>query len=145
MISRRVVSSGQPKGVVRVRLTILQEDGEVDVEAISGEVVIGYARGNREDDRLQLLDFHVEQFAPPCTDFPPGTPLRGRGIGTALLARFLQEADAGGIRETWGNVTQDDIDETPHLRSLYEKHGFILREPDDECESNAVKKIVRRR
>lgn len=107
--------------------------------------MIGYARGEREGDRLRLLDFKVEKSAPPGTDFPQGTPLRGRGIGTALLTRLLQEADAAGLREIWGNVTQNDIDETPHLLAIYEKHSFSVQEPDGECESNPAKKIVRRR
>lgn len=128
-----------------VSFTSLEENGELDVEALSGNVVIGYVRGEREGDRLRLLDFHVEEFAPPGTDFPLGTPLRGRRIGTDLLTRFLQRADAAGLRETWGYVTRADIDATPHLLANYEKHGFIVQEPDDECSSNAVQKIVRRR
>jgi GNAT superfamily N-acetyltransferase len=126
-------------GGVHVPITfkVLDDNGDLDVEARSAGVVIGYVRGERDGDRFRLLDFQVVEFAPRGTEFKAGTPLRGRGIGTELLNRFLQRVDASGVRETSGMVTPADVDETPHLLAIYEKHGFVVDEAD--------MKIVRRR
>lgn len=90
-----------------------EDEGNFDLKALSNGIQIGYAHGDLEGDRLHLLDLKVEEVAPPGMTFPAGSALRGRRIGSELLAEYLRRADRAGVREVWGCVTQDDIDATP--------------------------------
>ncbi|MFW2514014.1 GNAT family N-acetyltransferase [Demequina sp. SO4-13] len=51
--------------------------------------------------------------------------LRGRGIGSALLARLFDEVDRRGIAMVEVGVDEPDVDA---LR-FYERHGFVHRDP----------------
>ncbi|HEV2292259.1 MAG TPA: hypothetical protein VGR35_00290 [Tepidisphaeraceae bacterium] len=42
-------------------------------------------------------------------------------------------------------MTQAGLREHPFLLKWYEKHGFAIEEPDEECIEGVVRKIVRRR
>jgi hypothetical protein len=127
-----------------------EADEDFDVEAFIDGVRVGYAWGIKTGDRLLLSDLRVQPHSPvaysrlPKFLRPRPKPLRGRGIGRELLRRFLGEADAIDVREIWGSVTLVDLRETPFLLDLYQKHGFIISEPDAECVPQAVKKIIRR-
>jgi hypothetical protein len=109
-------------------------------------VLVGHAHGFREDERLRLLDLHVEVFPPAGSALPRNVPLRRRGVGSELLSRFLRAADAACVREMWGCVTRDDL-RTPDLLRWYANRGFAVTAPDAEC--SGVKgmshKVVRRR
>lgn len=67
---------------------------------------------------------------------------RGRGIGTELLMKVVQEAQKAGIVEIYGSVVQEDLDSFPGLLDWYERFGFDVLEPDTECVGRAVKKVV---
>jgi GNAT superfamily N-acetyltransferase len=69
--------------------------------------------------------------------------LRGRGIGSRILGRVLTEAEAIGAAEVWGSVVPSDIDRSPLLLQWYERHGFVITNPDHVCIPAAVKKISR--
>jgi N-acetylglutamate synthase-like GNAT family acetyltransferase len=98
-----------------------------------------------------LADIRVNDFAPRrCSRLPEflrrrPKALLGEGIGRELLRRFLQEADASGVREIYGSVTGDDLQRSPFLLGWYERHGFQILEPDAECIPQAIKKIMRQR
>lgn len=51
---------------------------------------------------------------------------RGGGVGTALLARAVDEVRSRGGEELLINVDADDVD----ARRFYERHGFSDRDPD---------------
>jgi GNAT superfamily N-acetyltransferase len=119
-------------------------------------VRIGYAHCVRTGDRLLLGDINVLAEMPVVQRTlgervlalfmnPDAQRLRHRGIGSELLERVLHEADEAGIQETWGCVKQEDLAEQPTLLRWYERHGFVVQEPDSECLPGTVKKIVRRR
>jgi hypothetical protein len=140
---------------LEVEYSFVNDDGDIDVEAHIGGARVGYAWGIREGDRLQLTDIRLNEHAPRRPSKVPWlfrwiikpprpVPLRGRGIGHELLTRFLREADAAGIRETWGSVTDADLHNWSDLIRWYERHGFAVHGPDDECVRGAVKKIVRK-
>lgn len=48
--------------------------------------------------------------------------MRGRGIGSALLAAICDEGRARG----YGAVRLDVVDTNPRARALYERRGFVL-------------------
>lgn len=52
-------------------------------------------------------------------------PLRGQGIGTALLMRAVAEVRRRGGGEMHINVDEIDVD----ARRFYERHGFVNIEP----------------
>ncbi len=133
--------------------TFTGDDGDFDVEAHLNGVRVGWAWGTRAGDRVNLANIDVTHDGLRrgaglpwfIRQWLPTRRLRRRGIGSALLRRVLREADADGVREVWGCVTQKDLTESPFLLRWYERHGFAIGAPDDECMGNAVKKIVRRR
>ena len=64
--------------------------------------------------------------------------------GWAVLAVLaISKATLAGLHQIWGWVPKEDIIQTPYLLQWYEKRGFSISEPDDECPSHAVKKIVK--
>lgn len=66
---------------------------------------------------------------------------RNKKIGTELTRTMLEAAKNKQIKRIYGSIVQKDIDESPHLLDWYEKMGFRICEPDDDCLGNAVKKI----
>lgn len=67
---------------------------------------------------------------------------RGRGIGTALLIAFLDHCRDHGIREIYGSVMQEGLNENRSLLRWYQDHGFQVRTPDERCLPNAVSMVV---
>ena len=106
---------------------------ELNIEAWLDGQRVGHILCERHNERLQICDLWVEPMK------------RRQGIGTALLQRVLDSADATGVREICGDVTQDDIETCPGLLRWYERHGFVVREPDDQSIRTAAQKVVRRR
>lgn len=105
---------------------------ELNIEATLDGRRVGNLWCERCGERLQICDLRIDEKQ------------RRRGIGTALLQRAINAADAAGVREIWGEVTSKDIEGWPGLLRWYEKHGFAVQEPDDECIRTAARKIVRR-
>ena len=85
----------------------------------------------RDGVRLLLSDIVLES-----------EKLKHRGIGSQLLDMLITKARSEGIAVIYGSVTQDDIENTPYLLDWYQRHGFVLTEPDQECNPSAKKKIV---
>jgi hypothetical protein len=142
-------------GLGKIEYMII-DDEEFDAEARLNGMRIGYANCVRTGDRLMLADIKIFDEPPQGRPtlirrlqsfFGAGRPiqLRRRGIGSELLALVLREADSAGIRETWGSVTHEDLNNQPALLAWYQRHGFLIAEPDGECVNGAVKKVVRRR
>jgi [ribosomal protein S18]-alanine N-acetyltransferase len=76
-------------------------------EPAPGEPAVGFAlsRGAADEEELLLL-----AVAPGC---------RGRGIGEALLARFIAAAQARGVKRLFLEMREGNPAE-----SLYRRHGF---------------------
>ena len=68
--------------------------------------------------------------------------LKHRGIGNQLLDQLVAKAKSEGITEIYGSVTHDDVVRTPYLLAWYQRHGFVITEPDQDCLPNAKVKIV---
>jgi len=118
----------------QIEIEIIENDAEeLVVEAKIGRRQIGYAGCERRGDRLQVCDLRIDENH------------RRRGLGTAMLRLLLDTADAAGVGVIWGEVTADDIQNWPGLLAWYERFGFTVQIPDDECIKIAVKKIVRQR
>ena len=129
----------------KIQYRLTADDEEIDVEAWVEGIRLGYAWTSRTDDRLQLAEWFVE---PEVSIAGRTWKLRGRGIGSELLRHMLNQADAAGVREVWGCVTAEDIQNGPELLARYERHGFVVGDADAECLSHvrtAVKKIVRQK
>ncbi|QOV92122.1 N-acetyltransferase [Humisphaera borealis] len=122
------------------------EEDDFNLEATLDGMWVCRALGTREGDRLRLEDMQVR----PDVEVPKallkqvGT-LRGNKIGTEVLRRFLRRADAEGVREIFGSVTQKDIEENRDLLGWYRREGFEVTVPDGDCLDHAGHKIVRRR
>lgn len=101
------------------------------IDLVAHGTRLGKIWGVRNGSRLLLSDITVED-----------PRHMHEGIGSRLLEAFLARARESGITEVWGSVTHDDIRQTPHLLDWYQKRGFSVFEPDDECLETAIKKIV---
>ncbi len=115
---------------------------------------IGYVDCSFESGRLHILDFKVYTEVPkpwPIVDglrqflgFPASRKnFRGFGLGSYLLDCLLAKVDTNAVCEVWGEVTQGDIDTTPHLLELYQSRGFSLMSPDEHCMDGTAVKIIR--
>jgi len=66
-------------------------------------------------------------------------------LGSAMLQIVVEEATRKGAVQIWGVIVDHDVHSAPWLPAWYQKHGFDLSEPDEECTKdlkNAVKKIT---
>ncbi len=63
---------------------------------------------------------------------------RGRGLGTALLNRLIDHTRAAGAEELWGEVFQQDIQNSPELLDWYQRLGFERRPPEGDVEVDVV-------
>jgi hypothetical protein len=128
--------------VVTAEGTVFDIDGRMDGLRVARAVCV------RTGDRLLLGDISLEQdVSPPWPILHRRRPrqLERRGIGTALLKRLLQEAEAAGISEIKGSVTLDAIVTQPWLLSWYKKHGFEVTEADAGSLRGSKKMVVWRR
>lgn len=128
-------------------------DGTQAFHAFVDEQKIGYVIVCVTGDRMQLCDIQVDENARTkrmsfidrlMRHLFPREPqnLRCKGIGTQLLQRALAEADARRVREVWGCVTQRDLEKTPTLLGWYQKRGFTVSQPDEECRRDGVKDAI---
>jgi GNAT superfamily N-acetyltransferase len=140
----------------QITYEFFSEGGDFDVKAWLGGVPIGYARCVSDGESLLLADIRVEKEVARRWPILPNLlrlligerqpwRLRGLGIGSRLLGRVLQEADAAGFREIRGSVMAADIQAWPGLLNWYRRYGFGVTEPDERCVPGAAKKIVRRK
>ena len=134
-----------------VKYTDNLDDDDFDIFANIGDERVGWAFGSRDGDRVKLVQIYVQDGNEPLlqgmsrpSDLPPPTNYRGQRIGDELLRRFLAAADEAGIVEVWGEITAKDAEETTYLLGMYQRRGFVAVEPDEECETKPLKKIVRR-
>src|SRR4051812_7405111 len=103
------------------------EDDDFNVVAKLDGSRIGNAWGTRDGDRLTLEDIEVKgDDELPLTLRQRFGRLRRRGIGTEILRRFLERADAEGITEIRGTVMSDAIVENRGLLAWYERQGFVV-------------------
>ena len=122
------------------------EDDDFNIVAKLDGCRIGNAWGTRDDDRLTLEDIGViEDDQLSLALRQRFGSLRRRGIGTEILRRFLERADAEGITEIRGDVMPDAIVKNRGLLSWYERHGFIVSDAAGEGLKGAKKMIVRYR
>jgi len=66
-------------------------------------------------------------------------------LAPGLLNRLAEWCERREIDEVYGSVVQSDLRKTPSLLDWYEKRGFDVWQPSDECLPNAVKMVVWRR
>ena len=114
-----------------MEFTFTGDDGDFDLEVRNERGLVCHALGIRDGETVRIADLKVT------------STYRRRGIGTELLTRFLNLADAAGVRTIWGIVTQADLDEFPKLLAWYKRFGFAIEEPDDSCPPLAIKQITR--
>lgn len=137
-----------------VELCVERDERDLDVTALWCRRCVGYARCSISQNRLEIADMKVDNNHPiPWPIFHVflirmgfkvrRRSFRNKGIGSLLLRRVLAEADAMGIEEVWGSVTEDDIAQSPFLLAWYERRGFTVIEPDVECIKTAFRKITR--
>ena len=113
-------SDTDPAPVLAERFArILADDAVLAVLAHDGDGPTGFALTTLRpaiwfDGPVATLD---ELYVVP--------PMRGRGIGTALLARTREDLRGRGCPELHINVDEVDVD----ARRFYERHGFANVEP----------------
>ena len=134
-----------------ITIKVWPEEDVLDLEAMLGGRRVGHAWCSLQDRRLRIGDIGVDdglghtECCPGDAVVPPGPSFRGKGIGNLILERLLTEAAALGVVEVWGVVVQDDLDRAPFLLRWYERHGFTISEPDEECRDlEATKKISKK-
>ena len=69
---------------------------------------------------------------------PKPMDYRRMGLGTHLLQFAIKKARQRGIKQIYGSLTQEDINNNPNLVKWYEKHGFAILPPSQENIENAV-------
>jgi GNAT superfamily N-acetyltransferase len=79
----------------------------------AGGVFAGCVSLHRAEDHFELEHFYLE---PGC---------QGRGVGAAVLARLLAEADAAGLPVRLGVLKQSAA------ARFYERHGFRVTGEDE--------------
>ena len=105
----------------RDRFERQQRDEVLYVLATVGDEIIGHLLLKWDAPS----DSHVRVAVPPCAeveDFVVAPHLRGRGIGSEMLA-------FAGVRSVERSVTRLGIAvgvENPSARALYERRGFVL-------------------
>ncbi|MES2437463.1 MAG: hypothetical protein V4584_00260 [Verrucomicrobiota bacterium] len=67
---------------------------------------------------------------------------RNRGIATNLIERLAGWCSRNGVGEVFGSVVESDLKKTPRLLEWYERRGFRICEPTDECLPESVKMVV---
>lgn len=115
-----------------VRLEAEFVDPLLHIEGLIGKTPVGVATGVyfAAEHSMLLSDLHVYDFSDkPWTlrrfiDLGTRRHLRGCGIGTRLLDRFLERAKQLGATMVHGSVTHGDLLRTPRLIDFYEAKGF---------------------
>jgi len=69
---------------------------------------------------------------------PKPIDYRRRGLGTHLLQFAIKKARQRGIKQIYGSLTQEDINNNPNLVKWYKKYGFEILPPSQENIENAV-------
>lgn len=69
---------------------------------------------------------------------PKPMDYRRMGLGTHLLQFAIKKARQWGIKQIYGSLTQEDINNNPNLVKWYEKHGFAILPPSAENIENTV-------
>ena len=69
---------------------------------------------------------------------PKPIDYRRMGLGTHLLQFAIKKARQWGIKQIYGSLTQEDINNNPNLVKWYEKHGFAILPPSAENIENTV-------
>jgi len=118
-----------------VKYEVDESEDDLDVFAMLNGACVGKALCLKNGNMLKLADIEVNIH------------LRNLGIGSDLLRMVRQKVDDAGIKEIWGIITREDLQETPHLLDWYMRQDFTVLEPDADTDPrfNAVKKIVCRR
>lgn len=124
--------SGTDLFAARVRLESEFSTPLLRVEAFLGRTPVGVATGVyfAAERSMLLSDLEVYDFSDrPWTlrrwlDLRTRRRLRGCGIGSRLLVRFLDRAKLLGAAVVHGSVTHGDLLKTPRLIEFYLGRGF---------------------
>lgn len=135
-----------------IKITVSHHHDLWNVRAVWHDACVGYARCILHGNRLCLSDIRVEcahQVRHPFVyrllyflRLPRTLNFRGRHVGSRIMKRIIEDAEAAGVSEIWGSISHFDIEKTPHLLQWYSRLRFSIEEPDDECIKGAAKKIT---
>ena len=106
-------------------------------EVIAGERRVGHAWCGLQGEVLRMADLLIYKNAPIWNKWQKVRGIlgwgaktedfRGAGLGSALLAAIICQAEAAGIARIEGCITSEDLRQFPKLTDWYEKHGFLVR------------------
>lgn len=109
-------------------------DGSFDLEVRYRSQFVGKVTSTmRENDSVVLEDIYIRDDSVPrgksailSSLGPPSKPLsfRGRGLGTALLQRFINYVRSKGLTRVYGSIAEEDLLSRPYLPEWYKKYGF---------------------
>jgi hypothetical protein len=93
---------------------------------------IGEARGSVEENGVGLLsdillENEIEVSGGFLGMFKKKIQIRGKGIGTQLLASFEQEMDKKGVVMIQGNLVPEEPKKLEWLIAWYRDHGYEFR------------------
>ena len=71
----------------------------------------------------------IHQLLHPFYVQPKPMSIRGNGIGQALLSELITLAKQNRAYSISGNVTEDDVIQSPFLLNWYQKNGFTVSTP----------------
>ena len=109
-------------------------DGSFDLEVKYRSQFVGKAISTmRENGSMVLEDIYIRDDSEPRDKSAisnllgsPSKPLnfRGRGLGTALLKRFINYVRSKGVTRVYGSISEEDLLSRPYLPEWYKKYGF---------------------
>jgi len=109
---------------------------------------LAYAFCAETEGRLLLGHIQVYNKVPCPVPFPLSVfldstlDMRGLGLGSQLLRAVIAQAKERGIKEIWGNVTEDAPQPPPGLLSWYSRHGFHVVATDAATAAGATCRVV---
>lgn len=114
-------------------------DGGFCLEVRYRSQFVGVATAStRENGSIVLEDIYIRDDNAPRDSsvilnlMAPSSELlnfRGRGLGTALLQRFIDCVRSKGLTRVYASITQEDLSRRPYLPDWYKKYGFRMCAP----------------
>jgi len=134
----------------RYTISISEADLLLSIRLHDLQIVVGEAKCVRElPETLLLKDISIANtvMLSPSTSWaallsklpgyqPKRTSYRGKGLGSVLLSCLIEHARVTGVRYLYGKVMCQDLENMPKLLQWYQKHGFEIKKPTLEDDSD---------
>jgi len=134
----------------RYTISILEGDLLLSIRLHDLQTIVGEAKCVRESPKTLLLkDISIantvmltpsNSWAALLSKLPGYQPklisYRSKGLGSVLLSCLIEHARVTGVRYLYGKVMRQDLENMPKLLQWYKKHGFEIKQPTLEDDSD---------